>query len=280
MDNDNYNIHDRLDAPIFDILLRIKQKYISLINSREDPSIEMKTKYENVICMADDRIEYFINQRIATSPINIPEIKKWSKYKRTTRIDQKHLDLLKKTLPWGIHAEDKDSEKKTTNYDYPKILLQIRSVDMLNRIKEITNPNYKGSYKNLPLTYNRAVILLKNLENSDYKLSESEKEIRNHKSFKAQRTKYFNKTKKKEKFKDALDMLLNSQDKRLPVSIFLDIIGSPSKYYSDILIRSFIQACNNSNGEFRDRCGVYKVKKRDWMRNTETGKNEPHMCLI
>lgn len=133
--------------------------------------------------------------------------------------------------------------------------------------------------KNKPLSYKEVEPLLIKLKNNNYILTESDKGMMERKSFKAQRSKFISKNLMRQNFKSTLDSIYNNEHKRMPLNVFLQEIGGPSKYYDNVLLDSFKKSCNNITGEFYERCKKYKVKVFE-ARNEDTGKKERCIGLL
>lgn len=170
------------------------------------------------------------------------------------------------------------SEKmqKFKEYTFPK---DLKDDIIFYPEKETGAIQSKLENKKTRLEYKEVEPLFIKLKNNDYILTEIDKDLRERGSFKSQRSKFISKNLMRQNFKSILDSIYNNEYKRMPLDMFLQQIGTPSKYYSNVLLRSFFMSCNSRNGKFYERYKKYKVEYVD-ARNEDTGEKERCIALL
>lgn len=170
------------------------------------------------------------------------------------------------------------------NEDMQKFNKYIFPDDLKNDIifiKEEENIDTMSQLRNnkLPLQYEDVEPLLIKLKDNNYQLTEAEKNIQKHNSYKSQRSKFMKNNRMHKNFKSILEALFDNEQKRIPLGAFYQLLASPSNYYDRVLFNSFIKSCNVSNGKYYERCKKYKVEKFK-ARNRYKEEIEMHVGLL
>lgn len=183
-------------------------------------------------------------------------------------------NIFKKLLEDNVTLSEK--MQKFKEYTFPK---DLKDDIIFYPEKETGAIQSKLENKKTRLEYKEVEPLFINLKNNDYILTEIDKDLMERGTFKSQRSKFISKNLMRQNFKSTLDSIYNNEYKRMPLDMFLQEIGTPSKYYSDVLLRSFFKSCNSRNGKFYERSKGYKVEYVD-ARNEDTGEKERCIALL
>jgi len=103
-----------------------------------------------------------------------------------------------------------------------------------------------------------AITLLRNLEKNDYKLTDNDRKIISHNSFKIHRSEHVKKLVDGSFFRAIRDLLNNG---RLTYEDFNEITKPTSNWYRQKFIDSFYYHCTNPKGQFYEQCQGKKLIK-------------------
>ena len=118
-----------------------------------------------------------------------------------------------------------------------------------------------------------AFILLRNLENDNYKLTDKDNRTINHNSFRKYRSEHVKRL-VNGSFNRAIRALLDNR--RLTYEDFTEITKPTSQWYRKKFIDSFFYHCTNPNGQFYEQC-----KGKNLSRNVIVRDNGQSIkCLI
>ena len=120
-----------------------------------------------------------------------------------------------------------------------------------------------------------AITLLRNLENNDYNLTDNDRLIISHNSFKIYRSKHVKKLVDGSFFRVIRDLLNNG---RLTYEDFNEITKPTSNWYRQKFIDSFYYHCTNPKGRFYEECQGKKIIKSIDIRNNSGELEECFFC--
>ena len=121
----------------------------------------------------------------------------------------------------------------------------------------------------------KSFTLLRNLERNDYKLTNSDQELMNHKSFNRYRSEHVKKLVNGSFFRAVRDLLENGW---LTYEDFEEITKPVSHWYRQQFINSFNYHCTDPKGQFYEQCKGKTFNKKDVIKNDKSELKECFTC--
>jgi len=227
-------------------LLEQRDKMINELDSvSEDVRPIMIRKIQGIDKRSEELINNYINY-INTGLIPIPEMKSWTPFSDslsdeldTQKESDSELEREEEVLQviernyTILEHEEQNKEKSPTEINDETWLTS----------KEIIQPKLEQK-----LIQSEAFEVCRKLLNKKYEteVTIKDQEIMNHKSFKAQRSKFIRIERMKENFPSILAEL--KKQPYVTLEKFFAIVNPPSPYYAEILKDSFIKDCNSKKG--------------------------------
>ena len=226
------------------------------------PQDYRRTEVKDIIKFIDDKRLYYLKEELTADEFVLRFNKDVFDYIRNEIKSAKSLDVWGENNIW--HQPNKEFAHwfQSKGIDIDKVPSLLQEVNTISIEKEEIIVSSKDKIKDKaaekPTIQERPVMatkeacldLCEKLLNSNYKMTDEEKQIEKHKTFSKWRNTFMNHS-KNDMYKNFPSIMAElKKQKFISYDKFAKIITAPSEYYYKVLCNSFTQACNIKGRQF------------------------------